>query len=71
MWHLRTWLSGGLGGTRLTVDLNDLKGLFQSNQFYDLMILKYYLHFINREKNTVIKHKVLMKQVFWEKHTVP
>ena len=29
MWCLGTWFSGGLGGVRFTVGLNDLKGLFQ------------------------------------------
>ena len=28
-WCLGTWLSGGLGSARLTVRLDDLKGLFQ------------------------------------------
>ena len=35
MWHLGTWFSGGLGNVRLTVGLDDLKGLFQSKRFYD------------------------------------
>ena len=35
MWCLGTWLSGGLGSVRLTVGLDDLKGLFQPKQFYD------------------------------------
>ena len=30
MWHLGTWFSGGLGSVRLTVGLNDLKGLYDS-----------------------------------------
>ncbi|KAK4815132.1 hypothetical protein QYF61_017573, partial [Mycteria americana] len=40
MWCLGTWFSGGLGSARLTVGLDDLKGLFQSKQFYDSMIPK-------------------------------
>ncbi|KAK4831021.1 hypothetical protein QYF61_014909 [Mycteria americana] len=32
---LRTWFSDGLGSVRLTVELDDLKGLFQPKQFYD------------------------------------
>ena len=30
-----TWFSGGLGSVRLTVGLDDLKGLFQPKRFYD------------------------------------
>ena len=37
MWHLGTWFSGGVGSVRLSVGLNDLKGLFQSKLFYDSM----------------------------------
>ncbi|KAK4811143.1 hypothetical protein QYF61_019774 [Mycteria americana] len=36
---LGTWYSGGLGSARLTVGLDDLKGLFQPKRFYDSMIL--------------------------------
>jgi len=32
---LGSWFSGGLGSVRLTVGLDDLKGLFQPKQFYD------------------------------------
>jgi len=37
MWHLGTWFSGGLGSVRLTVGLDDFKGLFQPKRFYDCM----------------------------------
>lgn len=39
MWHLETWVSGGLGNVGLVAGLSHLKGLFQSKSFYDLMIL--------------------------------
>lgn len=39
MWYLGTWVSGGLVSARLTVALNDFKGLFLPKQFYDPMIL--------------------------------
>ena len=29
MWHLGTWVSGGLGSAGFTVGLEDLKALFQ------------------------------------------
>ena len=35
MWCLGTWFSGGLGGVRLTVGLDDLKGPFQPKGLYD------------------------------------
>lgn len=35
MWCLGTWFSGGLSSARLTVGLNQLKGLFQPEGFYD------------------------------------
>ena len=37
MWHFETWFSGGLGSVRFTVELDDLKGLFQSKWFHDSM----------------------------------
>ena len=40
MWRVGTWFSGGLGSARLTVGLNDLKGLFQRNRFYDATTLR-------------------------------
>jgi len=36
MWHIGTWFSGGVGCVSLTAGLDDLKGLFQPEQFYDL-----------------------------------
>lgn len=39
IWHLGTWFNGGLGSTRLIVWLSDLKGLFQSQWFYDSIIV--------------------------------
>jgi len=35
MWHLRTCFTGGLGGVRLTVRLDDVKGPFQPKRFHD------------------------------------
>jgi len=35
VWCLGMWFSGGLGGVRLMVGLNDLKGLFHPKRFYD------------------------------------
>jgi len=32
---LEMWFSGGLGSVRLTVGLDDVKGLFQHKRFYD------------------------------------
>ena len=37
-WCLGTWFSGGLCSIRLTVGLDDLKGLLQSKRFYDSRI---------------------------------
>lgn len=34
MWHLEMWLSDRVGSAPLTVELNDLKGLLQSELFY-------------------------------------
>jgi len=39
MWHLGTWLSGGLGSVRLMIGINDLKDIFQPKWFYDSMVL--------------------------------
>lgn len=33
MWHLGTWLSGGLGSAGVTVGLDGCKGFFQPEQF--------------------------------------
>lgn len=33
--HLGTWFRGGLDSALLTTALSDLKGLFQSEQFYE------------------------------------
>lgn len=35
MWHLGTWLSGGLGSAGLTAGLDDLRGLFQAGLLCD------------------------------------
>ena len=51
MWCLGTWFSGGLGSARLTVGLDDLKGLFQPKLFYDSMIL--YLDIYSTLMNTL------------------
>jgi len=40
MWLLRTWFHSGLGGVRFTVGINDLKGLFQPQCFFDSSNLK-------------------------------
>lgn len=35
MWHLGTWVSGGLGVVELMVGANDLKGFFHPKPFFD------------------------------------
>lgn len=37
MWHLGTGTSGGLGSAGVIVKLEDLRGLFQTEQFHDSM----------------------------------
>lgn len=37
MGHWGTWFSGGLGSVGLQVGLGDLKGRFQTKQFYESM----------------------------------
>jgi len=37
-WHLGSWFSDGLDSVRLTVGLDDLKGLFQSKWFCDSVL---------------------------------
>lgn len=39
MWHSRTWLIGGIGGAGLRVGFSDFRGLFQTKQFSDSVIL--------------------------------
>lgn len=38
MWHLEMWFGGGHGSAGLTIDLYDLKGLFQPKGFCDSVI---------------------------------
>jgi len=57
MWHSGTWFSGGLGSVRLTVGLNDLKGLFQPKRFCDSKYRKLGILFNNCLKE--IKSRVL------------
>lgn len=39
MWSFGTWFSGGLGSAELKIELYDLRGLFQSKQYYHSMTL--------------------------------
>lgn len=39
MWHLGIWLRGDHGAARLTVELDNLEGLFQPPWFFDYVII--------------------------------
>lgn len=41
MCHLRAWFSGELGSVKLTVGLNDLKGVFQHWLFYKSILKRH------------------------------
>lgn len=56
MWHLRTRYSGALGRPGLTAELDSLKHLFQTKQFYEAISLKYFLK---------PKTKKLLHLIFW------
>lgn len=62
MWSLATWFSGRLGSAKLTIGLNDLKGLFQCKWVYDSIYLnvsaKYSLPALHRAGGESISAEV-------------
>lgn len=57
MSFLGTWFSSELGSSRLMLELNNIKGLFQDEQFYGSMKrLKYAIFFQIHNFNAGKKH---------------
>lgn len=63
MWHLGTWIGGGgrLGSASLIVGLDDLKGLFQTEQFYDTMEMLRYSSSLNNFILNIKWNRVFLK----------
>lgn len=52
MWHLETWFSSGFGSIRLTVELSDLRGLFQHNDSTSITLIN----------NSLLRYRLIKKR---------